>query len=183
MAKVLSIQISQPTTVRYRGRLVTTSIFKKPVDGPVQVNKLGILGDTQSDLMVHGGVNKAIYAYPFESYQWWNKHYPQFEYNFGAFGENLTISGLLENEINIDDTFKIGTVTLKVTQPRSPCFKLGVKFNDPKMTSYFYKSKKFGFYLKVLEEGLIKPGDDIRLLSKGDGRSIAQIVEEQVAGS
>jgi MOSC domain-containing protein YiiM len=139
-------------------------------------------GDMQSDLTVHGGVDKAVYVYPYEYYKWWNEQYPQFDYSFGAFGENLTISGIQESEVNIGDTFKIGTVTLKVTQPRSPCFELGVKFNDPKMTSYFYKSQKFGFYLRVLEEGFIKPNDEIELLSKGNGKSIAQIVEEQVNG-
>jgi MOSC domain-containing protein YiiM len=179
--KVLSIQTGQPTTVRYGGRLVTTSIFKKPVDGPVSVGQLGIEGDTQSDLTVHGGVDKAVYVYPYEYYNWWKEQYPQFEYSYGAFGENLTISGLQESETNLGDTYKIGTVVMQVTQPRSPCFKLGVKFNDPKMTSYFYKSQKFGFYLKVLEEGIIKPDDEIELLSKGDGMSIEQIVEAQVS--
>ncbi|MEQ8243755.1 MOSC domain-containing protein [Fulvivirga sp.] len=181
IGKVLSIQIGQPTTVRYGGRLVTTSIFKEPVDGPVSVGQLGIEGDTQSDLNVHGGVNKAVYAYSYEYYQWWKEQYPQFEYSYGAFGENLTISGIKESETNLGDTYKIGTVVMQVTQPRSPCFKLGVKFNDPKMTAYFYGSQKFGFYLKVLEEGIIKPDDEIELLSKGTGRSIAQIVEAQVS--
>ncbi len=181
MKTLLSVQIGQPKTVEVNGRPVTTSIFKNAAIGPVSVNKLGIEGDTQSDLTVHGGPLKAVYAYPSENYQWWQVQYPQFSYEFGAFGENLTISGLVEEEVNVGDQLKIGSVVFRVTQPRFPCYKLGVKFNDPKMTAYFHFSQRSGFYLEVLEEGVLEANDAIMLTTKGDGPTIAQLVEKRVS--
>lgn len=180
MRKIISIQIGQPKMISFRGRMITTSIFKSPVTGPVTVNNLGIVGDSQSDLTVHGGLLKAVYAYPAEHYDWWKEHYPQFDYEYGDFGENLTVTGLVEEELNVGDILKVGDVLFRVTQPRFPCYKLGIKFNNPKMTTYFHFSKKSGFYLEVLEEGIIQSDDEIVVLSKQEGDSIADLVEARI---
>ncbi|MEP2276181.1 MAG: MOSC domain-containing protein [Reichenbachiella sp.] len=183
MRKILSVQVGQPKTVEFKGRMVTTSIFKSAVRGPVAVNNLGITGDSQSDLTVHGGVLKAVYAYPAEHYDWWRDQYPQFDYEYGAFGENLTIFGLVEEELNVGDLLKMGSVVFRVTQPRFPCYKLGIKFNNPKMTAFFHFSKKSGFYLEVLEEGILQANDEIVLVSKQEGKTIADLVEKQITRS
>lgn len=174
--KLLSIQIGQPRTVSYNNRLVKTSIFKEAVDGPVKVGKLGIAGDTQSDLTVHGGQFKAVYAYPTEHFEYWKVTTPQHSFGNGSFGENLSTQGMLETEVSIGDVFQIGSVVLRVSQPRFPCYKLGVKFGDSQMVKHFYDSLKSGIYFEVLEEGMIEAGDEIVMKSKSGGTSIHDFV-------
>ena len=181
--KVLSVQVGQPTEVEYNGRLVTTSIFKQSVDGPVSVLKLGIDTDTQSDLTVHGGSYKAVYAYPSEHFAWWKEKLPQHEFSAGAFGENLTVNGMLETETSIGDVIRIGTVTLRVSQPRFPCFKLGIKFNDRMIVNHFHSSLRSGFYFEVVEEGTLEAGDDIHVLERSNGTSIHEFVSLYVEKS
>jgi MOSC domain-containing protein YiiM len=164
--KLLSVNVGGPREIEWRGKLVRTSIFKAPKNGPVQVSKLNLEGDKQSDLSVHGGVNKAVYAYPVEHYSFWRRQLPDLDLAWGAFGENLTIEGLLETTIHIGDTLRIGSSEFIVTQPRLPCFKLGIRLGRPDMIDRFLRSERSGFYLAVLKEGEIAAGNDIELLTQ-----------------
>jgi len=164
--KLLSVNVGGPREIEWRGKLVRTSIFKSPKHGPVQVSKLNLEGDKQSDLRVHGGVSKAVYAYPAEHYSFWRGELPDLDLTWGAFGENLTIEGLLETAIHIGDSLRIGSAEFVVTQPRLPCFKLGIRLGRPDMVDRFLHSERSGFYLAVLEEGEVAAGDHIELLTK-----------------
>jgi MOSC domain-containing protein YiiM len=139
------------------GKLVSTSIFKSKVDGPVMVRELNLDGDAQADLMAHGGPDKAIYCYPAEHYEAWQGELGR-ELSFGMFGENLTVSGLLEDTLRIGDILTVGDAVLQVSQPRFPCYKLGIKMQDPQIIQRFQQSGRSGFYCRVLEEGMIDTG-------------------------
>jgi MOSC domain-containing protein YiiM len=163
--------------VRWRRDTVTTSIFKEPVTGRVRVNRLNIAGDEQSDLTVHGGPNKAVYVYPSEHYPYWREQLPDFPLPWGAFGENFTSDGLFENEIGIGDQLQIGSAEFVVTQPRMPCFKLGIRFNRADMVKRFLKSGRSGFYLRVLTEGEVGAGDAVTFTVRNDNRvSVSDMV-------
>jgi MOSC domain-containing protein YiiM len=163
--------------VQWRRDLVTTSIFKEPVSGRVRVNRLNLAGDAQSDLTVHGGPDKAVYVYPSEHYPYWREQLPDFPLPWGAFGENLTTDGLIETEVRIGDRLRIGSAEFVVTQPRMPCYKLGIRFNRADMVKRFLKSERSGFYLKVVEEGEVGAGDGITRLARDErGVSVADIV-------
>lgn len=166
--KVLTISVGRPQEVEWRGKLVLTSIFKSPISHRVHVGRENIDGDQQSDLTVHGGPEKAVYAYPSEHYPFWRGELPDAELAWGAFGENLTTEGLLEDEVWIGDRFRIGTAEFMVTQPRMPCFKLGIRFRRPDMVKRFHQSRRNGFYLAVTKEGEIGPGDSIERLSRDE---------------
>ncbi len=166
--KVLSINVGQPKEVAYQQKIITTGIFKKPVSGLVKVNQLNLEGDQQADLSVHGGIDKAVYAYPTEHYAFWRQQFPQWEFEFAVFGENLSVSGLLETEVCIGDTFKIGTAEVMVTSPRMPCFKLGIKMGDPRFVKSFLQANLNGFYLKVTTEGEFEAGQDITPIGNDD---------------
>jgi MOSC domain-containing protein YiiM len=159
--QVVSVNVGMPAEVEWQGRKVLTGIFKSPVKGRRPVRRLNIEGDGQADLSVHGGPDKAIYAYPSEHYVLWAQRLG-YELSPGNFGENLTTSGLLEDEVHIGDEFQIGTARLVVTQPRMPCFKLGIRFGDPSMVKTFLQAGKPGIYFAVLEEGEIAAGDSIK---------------------
>jgi len=174
--KVLSIQVGRPRDVAWHDKVVRTSIFKDAVDGPVRVHAVGLEGDEQSDLTVHGGVDKAVYAYPSEHYEYWRAAYPALQFPAGAFGENLTTEGLGEAGLCIGDRLFIGTAEFRVSQPRMPCFKLGVRFGEPQMTKWFHESARPGFYLAVLREGMIAAGDAITIVAAAEPRfSVAEI--------
>jgi len=177
--KVLSINVGQPRAVPWQRESILTSIFKTPVDGPVAVRAMNLDGDRQSDLLVHGGARKAVYVYPSEHYPFWRGELPDLDFPYGAFGENLTTSGLLETSVRIGDRLTIGTAECAVTQPRMPCFKLIIRFGRPDMVKRFMKSGRSGFYLRVTREGLIETGDDIALAA-GDGAGAT--VSEVFAG-
>jgi MOSC domain-containing protein YiiM len=166
--KILSVQVGRPQPVIFDGRMARTGIYKSPVRGPVRVGTLNIEGDEQADLTVHGGVNKAVYAYPSEHYEFWRKHYPALELNWGAFGENLTTEGFLEADAGIGDTVQIGTAKLVVVQPRLPCFKLAGKFGDKNILQTFTESGRSGIYFAVIEEGHLQSGDVITWKSRMD---------------
>lgn len=175
--KLLSIHIGQVREVKYNGRMTTTGIFKQEVNGPKNVSFLNIEGDKQADLTVHGGENKAVYAYPAEHYDYWEEKRPDLEFYPGVFGENLSITGLKEKDVCVGDVYKIGSVVFSVTTPRLPCFKLGIKMGDPTIIRDFLLANKSGFYFKVLEEGIIEPGDAIEKVSNdGYGLSITELV-------
>lgn len=175
--KLVSIQVGLPREVLWQGRSVTTGIFKEPVTGPVTVRTLDLDGDAQADLSVHGGPDKAVYAYPAEHYEYWRRELPEMKLPYGMFGENLTTEGLLENEVNIGDRFRIGGTELVVTQPRVPCYKLAIKFGRADILKRFLASRRSGFYFAVAREGDVQAGDRIERLSRdGDGLSVEDIV-------
>jgi MOSC domain-containing protein YiiM len=174
--KVLSVSVGLPREVEWRGKLVRTSIFKTPVEGRVRVRKLNLDGDQQSDLSVHGGIDKAVYAYPSEHYAFWREQLPGVDLSWGAFGENFTIEGL-DEKTRIGDRFRIGSAEFAVTQPRMPCFKLGIRFNDPSIIKRFLQSGRSGFYFSVIVEGEVGAGDAIELLGRDENSlTVAEIV-------
>lgn len=175
LGKVINISVSKTKSVSWKGASVSTGIFKEPVDGPVLIKRLGIVGDEQADLTVHGGPDKAVYGYPSEYYSYWREALGRQDLNWGAFGENLTTVGLDEENMAIGDEFRVGTARLRVTQPRIPCFKLGMRFGDDSIIRSFFKSGKWGFYFSVVEEGSCESGDEIAYLS-GDGHKV-QVIE------
>lgn len=176
--KIVSINVGLPREVEWRGKAVRTSIFKAPVSGRVRVTRLNAEGDQQSDLSVHGGADKAIYAYPSEHYAFWRNELPDTDLPWGAFGENLTTEGLLEDKVHIGDRFRAGSAEFTVTQPRMPCFKLGIRFNRPDMVKRFMHSRRSGFYLAVLREGEIAAGDSFDLVAGDSSRiTVTDIVE------
>jgi MOSC domain-containing protein YiiM len=166
--KLVSVNVGLPREVLWKGKTVTTGIFKEPVEGRVQLRFLNLDGDGQADLTVHGGADKAVYTYPLEHYDYWRGELPEMELPWGMFGENLTTVGLFENSVNIGDRFRIGTAEVMVTQPRLPCYKLGIKFGRTDMVKRFLDSRLTGFYFSVLQEGEVEVGDAIELMSRDD---------------
>lgn len=175
--KLVSIQVGLPREVTWRGRSVTTGIFKEPAEGPVMLRTLNLDGDAQADLSVHGGLSKAVYAYPVEHYEYWRHELPDMELTNGMFGENFTTEGLLEGEVNIGDRFRIGEAEVVVTEPRLPCSKLAVRFGRSDILKRFLVSRRSGLYFAVLREGEVQAGDTIeRLGGDGNGVSVEDIV-------
>jgi MOSC domain-containing protein YiiM len=164
--KLVSINVGLPREVTWRGRAVQTSIWKNHVQGRVHVATLNLDGDQQSDLSVHGGVDKAVYVYPSEHYPFWQGELPGADLSPGAFGENFTSEGLFEDQVQIGDRLRIGTAEFIVTQPRMPCFKLGIRFERPDLVKRFLQSKKTGFYLAVQREGEVGAGDEIEFIER-----------------
>ena len=174
--RLVSVNAGLPREVRWNGKSITTSIWKSQVGGPVRVGSLNIAGDRQSDLAVHGGADKAVYVYPSEHYDFWRRELPGVELPWGAFGENLTTAGLSE-EFRIGDRLRIGSAEFAVTQPRLPCYKLGIRFGRADMVKRFMKSMRTGFYLRVTREGEIEAGDRIELVARAeDSLTVADIV-------
>lgn len=172
--------MSQPREVQdAAGRTVRTSIFKSPVgDGAVRVRELNIDGDRQSDLVKHGGPLRAVYMYPSEHYAFWRAELPGTDLPWGAFGENLTTEGLLEDAVRVGDRFRIGSTELVVTRPRKPCFKLGIRLAQPDTVVRFRASGRSGFYLSVAREGELRAGDAIDHLERGNGPTIREMLED-----
>lgn len=162
--RLVSVNVGQPRTVAGKDGVVETGIFKDPVAGPVRVTATNLEGDRQADLTVHGGVDKAVYAYPSEHYRLWRRELERDDLPWGMFGENLTTEGLLEADVRIGDRFAIGTAELEVSQPRLPCFKLGIRFGRPDMVKRFLRSGRLGFYFRVRLEGVLAAGDPVRRL-------------------
>src|SRR5262249_40666000 len=175
--KLLSVNVGLPREIEWKGKVVRTSIFKTAVTGRVRVAQLNLEGDQQSDLSVHGGIDKAVYAYPSEHYPFWRQELVDTELPWGVFGENFTTEGLLEETTRIGDRFRIGSAEFLVTQPRMPCFKLGIRFNRPDMVKRFLESGRTGFYFAVVKEGEISAGDSIEMLRRGEyGVTIGGVV-------
>jgi MOSC domain-containing protein YiiM len=175
--RLVAISVGRPQDVQWRGRSVQTSIFKTPVSRRVHVTRGNVEGDEQSDLSVHGGPEKAVYAYPAEHYHFWRRELPDAELPWGAFGENFTTEGLLEDEVWIGDRYRVGTAELVVTQPRMPYYKLGIRFGHPDMVKRFLQSRCSGFYFAVEREGEVGAGDTIDLLARNDRRlTVADVV-------
>ncbi|HKW39295.1 MAG TPA: MOSC domain-containing protein [Burkholderiales bacterium] len=173
----MSISVGLPREVRWHGKPVLTSIFKAPVKGPVKAERLNLEGDRQSDLKVHGGADKAVYVYPAEHYAFWRAELPGVELPQGAFGENFTSEGLLEDGVHIGDRFRIGTAEFAVTQPRMPCYKLAIRFGRPDIVKRFLRSGRTGFYLAVTRVGEVAAGDAVAPIAREKAAvSVAEIV-------
>ncbi len=164
--KIISLNVGLPRLVLRGDEPVSTGIFKEPVAGPVRVRTLNLDGDRQADLSVHGGPYKAVYLYPSEHYSFWKSEFPEMNLPWGMFGENFTSAGLLESETNIGDKFRAGSAELMVTQPRMPCYKLGLRFGRADILKRFLASERTGFYLSVLKEGEVGAGDELELIEK-----------------
>ena len=156
--RLVSVNVGLPREVKWEAGSVITGIFKNPVQGPVMARTLDLDGDGQADLSVHGGAHKAIYAYPSEHYSYWRRELSVTEMPYGMFGENFTTEAVLEDEVHIGDRFRVGTAELVVTQPRLPCYKLGLKFGRDDMVKRFLASGRTGFYLSVSREGEVEAG-------------------------
>jgi MOSC domain-containing protein YiiM len=164
--KLISVNIGLPREVLHKGKTVKTGIFKEPVAGRVQVRRLNLDGDRQADLSVHGGPSKAVYVYPSEHYGYWRQELPGMDLPWGMFGENFTTEGLLEARVNIGDRFRVGSAELMVTEPRLPCYKLGVKFGREDIVKRFLQSGRTGFYVAVVHEGDVGAGDHIERVGR-----------------
>jgi MOSC domain-containing protein YiiM len=166
--QVLSVNVGRPRDVEWKGRIVRTSIWKDPISGPVHVATLNVEGDQQSDLSVHGGRDKAVYVYPGEHYEFWKHELQRVDLAAGAFGENLTTKGILEEDIRIGDRLRAGSVEFEVVQPRTPCYKLGIRFGRDDMIGRFLESGRSGLYLAVVREGTLQAGDPIEFVSPAE---------------
>jgi MOSC domain-containing protein YiiM len=164
--KLVSLNVGHPREVNWHNRIVTTGIFKQPVAGRVALRKLNLDGDRQADLTVHGGEYKAVYGYPVEHYAYWKKELPGHDLPAGVFGENFTTENLLEDSVHLGDQFSVGSAQLIVTQPRLPCYKLGIRFQSDDMVKRFLASARTGFYFAVTREGEVAAGDEIKRLAQ-----------------
>ena len=174
--KLLSVNVSLPREIEHGGKTVRTGIFKQPTADRVMLGELNIDGDGQADLVGHGGIYKAAYAYSFENYRYWEDVLDRSDFTFGQFGENLTVEGMRDEDIHVGDTFRIGGALVEVTQPRVPCFKLAIKMGIPGFEHVFMSHDRVGFYLRVLEKGEIGAGDVIeRVDADPVGMSIAEV--------
>lgn len=175
--RLQEVSVGLPKIVEAGDGFVTTAIFKDNVKGRVAVNELNLEGDAQADLRIHGGWAKAVYAYPSEHYEFWAAELPEMTLVNGNFGENLTTEGLLETEVFIGDRLRIGSAEFVVTQPRMPCYKLGVRFGRKDILRRFLVSRRTGFYLAVEKTGAVESGDEIAIISRDENRvSVDDIV-------
>jgi MOSC domain-containing protein YiiM len=168
--RLLSVNVSLPEEVTHGRRTVVTSIFKEPVKGRIMLRKLNLDGDGQADLVNHGGVHRAVYVYSVENYAYWQRVLGRDDFSFGQFGENFTVEGMLEDNVHIGDVFRVGDALLEVSQPRPPCFKLGMKMGMARFPKLFLATGRVGFYLRVLKEGEVGVGDTPDLVKSGPER-------------
>ena len=175
--KIVSVNIGLPREVVWKGITVQTAIFKEPVAGAVPIRELNLAGDQQADLIVHGGPEKAVYAYPAEHYEYWRKQLSDGSLSWGAFGENLTTEGLWEDKLGIGDILRVGFAILQITQPRMPCYKLELRFNRDDMIKRFLLSGRSGFYFAVIERGDVAAGSKLEILDRDPDRiTVSDIV-------
>jgi MOSC domain-containing protein YiiM len=175
--KIVSVNVGLPREVVWKGITVQTAIFKEPVAGAVAIRELNLAGDQQADLTVHGGSEKAVYAYPAEHYEYWRKQLPDDSLSGGAFGENLTTEGLWEDTLCIGDVLRVGSALLQITQPRMPCYKLELRFNRDDMIKRFLLSDRSGFYFSVIERGDVAAGSKVEMLDRDpNGVTVSDIV-------
>ena len=175
--KVLSINIAERREVEWKGRIIATGFYKEPVEGEVLVTKEGLTGDSIVDKSVHNGIYKAVYAYFQDHYQYWKKETGREDLTPGIFGENLTLDGLDESDINGGDRLQVGGALLQAVGFRLPCYKLGMRMEDDEFPGVFMDSRRFGIYFKVIEEGNVKAGDTVSIVEKDSaGISMKQII-------
>jgi MOSC domain-containing protein YiiM len=181
--QLISVNVGLPREVVWRNMTISTGIFKYPVAGRVRLRKLNLDGDKNVDLAVHGGPDRPVYAYPAEHYEYWKRELGKDDLPWGSFGENFTTTGLLETGVHIGDQFRIGTALLAVSQPRMPCYKLGIRFGDPLMPKRFMDGGTSGFYMTVLEQGEVGAGDPIELVAEDERRiTVAKIRDLYLTG-
>lgn len=180
MMKVISINVGKRVTVEWKGREITTGIFKNPVDTSVFLGYENVEGDSICDKKVHGGKNRAVYAYGEHHYAYWKGLYPNLVINYGMLGENLTVSNLEETEVHIGDQFKVGEAIIEVTSPREPCLKLGMKFDSRKAMKQMLSTTKCGIYFKVIKEGDVRAGDSfVRTKKCNENKTIAEVFKKK----
>jgi len=158
---LVAVSVGQPRDFEWQGRPLRTGIQKSPVAGRVAAGPLGLAGDAQADLSVHGGIDKAVYAYDDANTAWWRETLARPDLGPGSFGENLTLHGWPDERVYIGDRFRIGSACFEVSQPRQPCHKLGMRFGDPGFPKRFLRSRRVGYYLRVVEPGEIGAGDAV----------------------
>jgi len=179
-ARLLSVNVSSGREVLFRGRSVSTGIFKESVSGRVALTRLTLAGDAQIDRRYHGGPDQAVYVYPWEHYPEFRKSLGRPDLSPGFFGENFTTEGLLEDSVRVGDVFRVGTAVVRVTKPRAPCFKMGLKAGSSAFVGRLLESRRLGFYLRVLEEGAVGAGDAItRVSSDPEALTVAQDIERR----
>ena len=164
--RIVSLNVGLPREVTWQGKVVTTGIFKEPVDVAVMLRTSNLDGYGQADLSVHGGISKAVYAYPSEHYAFWRAEFPEMNLPWGMFGENFTTEGLLEEEIYIGDRFRVGEAEITATEPRMPCYKLGIKFGRADIMKRFLASRRSGFYFAARREGRVRAGDTMEFVGR-----------------
>jgi MOSC domain-containing protein YiiM len=174
-ATVVSVNVGQPRTVEWHGQLVRTGIWKAPVDGLVRVEGVNLVGDGQADRRVHGGPDKAVYAYAVEDYEWWSGKLGR-ELAPATFGENLTVTGIDLGSSTIGTRWHVGGARLEVAQPRLPCFKLGIRMGDASFVERFEHAARFGAYLRIVEAGDVGAGDAIDVeTGPSDGITVREL--------
>ena len=178
--KVISVNIGEKKAFDYEGKIIETGVFKFPVNHPVLLGPENVENDAVIDRKHHGGIEKAVYGYSQNHYKYWKELYPNLDWNYGMLGENLTISNLEETEIQIGNTYKLGEALLEVTKPRTPCYKLGIRFGTQKIVEQFWNSTKSGVYFKVLQTGNVKVGDELLLVNQHENsQTIADVYESK----
>jgi ferredoxin-NADP reductase/MOSC domain-containing protein YiiM/ferredoxin len=174
--RLLSVNVGTPQPIQWNGRTVTTAIFKDPVDGPRSVGQINVEGDDQADRMAHGGEHRAVFVYQIESYRYWQEQLGRDDFTYGQFGENFTVEGLADDEVCVGDRYRIGTALFEVTQPRVTCYRVGIRMEEPRMPSLLVAHRRPGFYMRVLEEGVVEAGDEIIKVASGpEAMTVAEI--------
>lgn len=174
--RLISMNVGKPRTVTYKDKAITTGIFKEPVGGSVWLGRLNLEGDGQADLQAHGGEHKAVYVYPAENYEFWEKELGRDDLTPGNFGENFTVEGMREDVVHVGDVFRIGDALLEVSQPRVPCYKLELRLGVSPFVKRFMESNRVGYYLRVLEEGEVGAGDPVEQVKEGPERMTVEEV-------
>ena len=176
MARLLSVNVGLPRDIEWKGRIVHTAIWKDPVHGRCRVRRLNLDGDGQGDLAGHGGEQRAVFVYQIESYRYWQEQLKRTDFVHGQFGENFTIEGLADDAVCIGDRYQIGNAVFEITQPRVTCYRVGIRMNEPRMPSLLTGSGRPGFYFRVLQEGEVEAGDEIKKIGEAKERmTVAEI--------
>ena len=176
MMKVLSVNISESQTIVVNGKEEQTGYFKKSVDQSIFLGETDVKNDVVIDRIHHGGIDKACYLYGFNHYEFWKKQFPDLNFKYGMFGENITLSNLNESELKIGDVFQIGSATIQISQPRQPCYKMGIKFNDQNIVKQFRLANNPGIYVRILNEGFVTKNDKLVLInSNKKAQTVAEI--------
>ena len=173
---LLSVNVGLPQDVAWRGQVVHTAVWKRPVDGPRMVRRLNIDGDGQGDLAGHGGEHRAVFVYQIESYRYWQQELNRTDFTYGQFGENFTVDGLADDQVCIGDRYRIGEAVFEVTQPRVTCYRVGIRMDDPRMPALLISHHRPGFYLRVISEGNVQAGDEIVQIAAGpEAMTVAEV--------
>jgi MOSC domain-containing protein YiiM len=173
---LLSVNVGMPKEVSWQGKTVFTGVFKESVSGPRHVGRLNVDGDGQGDLAGHGGEQRAVFVYQVESYRYWERELGRSDFVYGQFGENFTVEGLSDEEVCIGDRYRIGTAPFEVTQPRVTCYRVGIRMDDPRIAALLVSHRRPGVYLRVLEEGEVRAGDEIfKVASRPEQMAVAEV--------